>query len=157
MSAYQHALTNRLDVAYFGRASAWSGTNERCSPGKCGGHLGADWLVRPGRFQRCGTCLPRRRLGYGRAALLPSVIAGVTRGDPAYVEDEVRLNPAPMLSVPPLVLHAGADTCDPLDSSKGREAFFTGRSERQLLDGLGHFPQRETPQLVAENILRYCQ
>ncbi|MFU6940048.1 hypothetical protein ACM76E_07155 [Pseudomonas aeruginosa] len=75
----------------------------------------------------------------------------VTKGDPAYVEDEVRLNPAPMLSVPTPVLHTGADTCDPLDSSKGREAFFTGRSERQLLDGLGHFPQRETPQLVAES------
>lgn len=82
---------------------------------------------------------------------------GYAEGDPAYAEDEARLNPAPTLSVPTLVLHGGADTCNHPDSSKGREAFFKGDYERQVLDGIGHFPQREAPRLVAQAILRFCQ
>ena len=82
---------------------------------------------------------------------------GFAEGDPAYADDEQRLHPAPFLSVPTLVLHGGADTCNHPDSSKGREAFFTARYERQELAGIGHFPQREAPQAVAEAIVRFCQ
>ncbi|VFR74187.1 Epoxide hydrolase [plant metagenome] len=81
---------------------------------------------------------------------------GFAEGDPAYAEDEARLHPAPVLSVPTLVLHGGADTCNHPDSSKGRETFFQGRYARQVLDGVGHFPQREAPRAVAEAILRFC-
>jgi len=42
------------------------------------------------------------------------------------------------------------------DSSKGREVFFADRYERQVLDGVGHFPQREAPQAVAEAVSRFC-
>lgn len=80
---------------------------------------------------------------------------GFAEGDPAYAEDEKRLNPAPVLNVPTLVLHGGADTCNHPDSSKGRDAFFTERYERHVLDGIGHFPQREAPQPVADAILRF--
>ena len=82
---------------------------------------------------------------------------GFAEGDPAYAEDDARLHPAPVLSVPTLVLHGGADTCNHPDSSKGREAFFRERYERQVIDGVGHFPQREAPQAVADAILRFCQ
>jgi pimeloyl-ACP methyl ester carboxylesterase len=81
---------------------------------------------------------------------------GFAEGDPAYAADDARLHPAPVLSVPTLVLHGGADSCNRPDSSEGREAFFQGRYERQVLDGVGHFPQREAPQAVAEAILRFC-
>lgn len=82
---------------------------------------------------------------------------GFTEGDPAYADDEQRLHPAPILSLPTLVLHGGADTCNHPDSSRGREALFIGRYQRQELDGIGHFPQREAPQAVAEAIVRFCQ
>lgn len=82
---------------------------------------------------------------------------GFAEGDPAYAEDEARLHPAPVLSVSTLVLHGGADPVNHPDSSKGREAFFQGRYERHVLDGVGHFPQREAPQTVADAILRFCQ
>lgn len=82
---------------------------------------------------------------------------GFVEGDPAYAGDEARLHPAPVLSVPTLVLHGGADTCNHPDSSKGREAFFNGGYERQVLDGVGHFPQREASRSVAEAILRFCR
>ncbi|WP_206956948.1 alpha/beta fold hydrolase [Trinickia acidisoli] len=77
-------------------------------------------------------------------------------GDPAYADDEPRLTPAPVLAVPTLVLHGAADSCNHPDSSLGRERFFQGRYERQVLDGVGHFPQREAPRQVAEAILRFC-
>ena len=82
---------------------------------------------------------------------------GLAEGDPAYADDERRLHPAPVLSVPTLILHGSADTCTHPDSSKGRETFFTGRYERKELDGIGHFPQREAPQAVAEAVVRFCQ
>lgn len=82
---------------------------------------------------------------------------GFAEGDPAYGEDQSRLTPTPILSVPTLVLHGGADTCNHPESSKGREAFFQNRYERQELDGVGHFPQREAPQSVADAILRFCR
>lgn len=82
---------------------------------------------------------------------------GFAEGDPAYVEDEARLNPAPVLSVPTLVLHGAADTCNHPDSSRGREHFFLGRYERQVLQGVGHFPQREAPQHVGAAILQFCR
>ncbi|MCO8649437.1 alpha/beta hydrolase, partial [Burkholderia multivorans] len=81
---------------------------------------------------------------------------GFVPGTPAYADDDARLNPAPVLSVPTLVLHGGADTCNHPDSSAGRERFFSGRYERQLLDGVGHFPQREAPAAVADAVLAFC-
>jgi len=82
---------------------------------------------------------------------------GFAEGDPAYAEDELRLHPAPVLSVPTLVLHGGDDTCNHPDSSQGREGFFHGGYARQVLKGIGHFPQREAPSEVAEAILRFCR
>ncbi|WP_420994710.1 alpha/beta fold hydrolase [Cupriavidus sp. 30B13] len=81
---------------------------------------------------------------------------GFAAGDPAYAEDERALQPAPVLAAPALVLHGGRDTCNQPASSEGRERFFSGRYVRQVLDGVGHFPQREAPEAVAAAILRFC-
>ena len=43
------------------------------------------------------------------------------------------------------------------DTSLHREGFFLGRYQRQLLDHVGHFPQREAPQAVAAAILDFCR
>lgn len=82
---------------------------------------------------------------------------GFAPGAPAYADDDARLNPAPVLSVPTLVLHGGADACNHPDSSAGRERFFAGRYERQVLDGVGHFPQREAPAAVADAVIAFCE
>ncbi|MBB3102014.1 alpha/beta fold hydrolase [Azomonas macrocytogenes] len=81
---------------------------------------------------------------------------GFVAGDPAYAADEARLNPAPILNVPALVLHGGVDRCNQPGTSLGKERFFAGRYERHELDGIGHFPQREAPQAVADALLRFC-
>ena len=77
--------------------------------------------------------------------------------DPAYDEDERRLNPAPVLSVPTLMLHGAADGVTLPSSSANKEKFFTGPYQRTLLPGVGHFPQREAPQAVAEAVLAWLK
>lgn len=81
---------------------------------------------------------------------------GFVPGDPVYADDARRLQPAPVLAVPTLVIHGAADACNHVDTSAGRERYFKGRYERTVLDGVGHFPQREAPQEVAQRILAFC-
>ena len=78
-------------------------------------------------------------------------------GDPAYDEDERRLNPAPVLAVPTLMLHGEADGVTFPSSSANKEKFFTGPYRRTLLPGVGHFPQREAPKVVAEAVLDWLK
>ena len=80
---------------------------------------------------------------------------GHASGDPAYDADEARLHPAPVLDVPTLVLHGAQDGVNPAATSAGKERYFRGRYERRLLEGVGHFPQREAPAAVAEALLAF--
>ncbi|MGF6962861.1 pimeloyl-ACP methyl ester carboxylesterase [Paraburkholderia youngii] len=83
---------------------------------------------------------------------------GFVDGDPAYADDETRLNPAPALSVATLVLHGGADTCNHPDRVRADEsATSVGDMSGRVLDGVGHFPQREAPRDVADAILQFCR
>ena len=80
---------------------------------------------------------------------------GNAPADPMYDKDEAALQPAPVLDVPTLVLHGAADSVNHPDTSAGKERFFRGRYERQLLEGVGHFPPRENAAAVAEALLRF--
>ena len=82
---------------------------------------------------------------------------GHAPADPAYDQDELKLNPAPVLSVPTLMLHGEADGVTFPASSANKEAFFTGPYVRKLIPGVGHFPQREAPDIVAKEILAWLQ
>lgn len=80
---------------------------------------------------------------------------GFEPGDARYADDEAKLSPAPVLDVPTLVLHGAADTCTHPDTSAGKESFFSGPYQRIVLDGVGHFPQREAPQWVAQLLIDF--
>lgn len=80
---------------------------------------------------------------------------GHAQGDPIYDTDETALNPAPVLDVDTLIIHGGADAVNPPETSAGREDFFTGRYERIICDGIGHFPQREAPDLISHELIRF--
>jgi pimeloyl-ACP methyl ester carboxylesterase len=54
-----------------------------------------------------------------------------------------------------LVIHGGADTCTDPSTSAGQEGFFTGGYRRVVIDGVGHFPQREAPQAVADAVIAH--
>jgi pimeloyl-ACP methyl ester carboxylesterase len=74
---------------------------------------------------------------------------GLAPRDPRYDETEARLQADSHIDVPTLVIHGGADPCNLPVTSEGKEHFFRGRYERIVLDGVGHFPQREAPEAVA--------
>lgn len=78
---------------------------------------------------------------------------GLVAGDHNYDDLEKSLNPAPQIFVPTLVIHGGSDQCNDPSTSEGRNAYFKRRYEREVLDGIGHFPQRESAdvaQIIAD-------
>ena len=82
---------------------------------------------------------------------------GHAQGHTCHEQDEELLHPAPQIHTPTLVLHGQEDYCNVADLSAGKEKYFEGRYERVLLPGVGHFPQREDPERVAQEILRFCR
>lgn len=82
---------------------------------------------------------------------------GHAAGDPRYAQDEAALNPAPVLAVPTLVLHGGQDTVNHPATSAGKEAYFRGPYRRQVLAGVGHFPQREAPAAVLSALREFLE
>jgi pimeloyl-ACP methyl ester carboxylesterase len=74
-------------------------------------------------------------------------------GDPAYDDIERRLaEPVPVLR-PTLMIHGSEDADNLPYTSAGQEVHFPAGYRRVLLEGVGHFPPREAPELVAEAIL----
>ena len=82
---------------------------------------------------------------------------GHSAGDPAYAQDDAQLAKLAHIHIPTLVLHGDADGVSGLASSEGRESWFTNRYERRVLPGIGHFPQREAPGLIARHILEFVR
>jgi pimeloyl-ACP methyl ester carboxylesterase len=82
---------------------------------------------------------------------------GLADGDPRYASLEARLNPAPVIQVPTLVIHGGADPANDPSTSADRDAMFSGRYERVVLDGVAHFPNREAPDAVARALKAFLK
>ncbi len=82
---------------------------------------------------------------------------GAAEPDPAYGVLQTRFESTPALDVPTLLLHGLEDACELPESTDGAGRYFSRGYRRVLLDGVGHFPQREQPQPVAEEILRHLK
>jgi pimeloyl-ACP methyl ester carboxylesterase len=54
------------------------------------------------------------------------------------------------IATPTLMIQGAEDRCDLPPGSANLERYFTGGYERLLLDGVGHFPHRESPDSVAQ-------
>lgn len=80
---------------------------------------------------------------------------GNAEPDPAYEPLRAAARADPTLRVPTLVIHGTADPVSPPALSEGTGAHVKARFERVLLDGLGHFPQREDPADVAAAIVGF--
>jgi pimeloyl-ACP methyl ester carboxylesterase len=78
---------------------------------------------------------------------------GFAEGDARYAALEARLTPAPQITVPALMLHGADDACNDPATSAGKEGLFEAPYRRVVLDGVGHFPQREAPVAVAREVL----
>jgi len=77
--------------------------------------------------------------------------------DPRYDEVQARLHKAEQIDVPTTMIQGGSDFCDPPSESAGLEHCFTHFYERIVIPGVGHFPHREAPVLVADAILQRLQ
>jgi len=75
--------------------------------------------------------------------------------DPRYAPLRQKLAEIKKLSTPALLIHGTSDSCVGLKPFEDSEAFFTGEFKRLALDGVGHFPQREAPTLVAQAIVEF--
>jgi pimeloyl-ACP methyl ester carboxylesterase len=80
---------------------------------------------------------------------------GHAPGDPYYASDIAKLNPLPTIATPMLVIHGDADAVNPVATSAGKETFFSGRYERVVMEGIGHFPQREAPDSVGRALVDF--
>jgi pimeloyl-ACP methyl ester carboxylesterase len=75
--------------------------------------------------------------------------------DPRYDALRARLATVERIGVPALVLHGSADTCVMPGETENRERFFLAGYRRVVIDGAGHFPQREAPDQVAAELLAH--
>jgi pimeloyl-ACP methyl ester carboxylesterase len=85
---------------------------------------------------------------------------GNAPGAPAYAKQQAQLDPKPGASLPPQIevpLLFGCGLADAVNlpaSSEGQELWFPGGYERIDFPDVGHFPQREVPNNVAQLIRR---
>lgn len=77
--------------------------------------------------------------------------------DPRYGELEAQFDPAPIQSVPTLTLHGSLDPVNSPQMSEGKEAYFSGPYERRLIEGVGHFPQRERALETAQQVVGWLR
>jgi pimeloyl-ACP methyl ester carboxylesterase len=78
-------------------------------------------------------------------------------GDPAYDALEARLASPPPIRVPTLLIHGADDGVNDPVTSEGKEPLFAGPYRRVLLPGAGHFPQRERPQAVNDEVVGFLR
>jgi pimeloyl-ACP methyl ester carboxylesterase len=60
------------------------------------------------------------------------------------------------ITAPTLQLHGGADPCVLATTAQGSDRYVTGAYEWKLLEGVGHFPHQEVPDVVNAELLRWC-
>ena len=77
--------------------------------------------------------------------------------DPHYATLQSRFESTKTLDTPTLLIHGREDHCELAETTDGAEKYFTAPYHRVLLDNVGHFPQRETPDLTAAILLEHLR
>lgn len=77
--------------------------------------------------------------------------------DPNYAKQQAQFESTLTLGTPTLLLHGASDSCVLAETTEGAKRYFTGDYSRLLLDGVGHFPQRENPQVTAAAMVKHLQ
>ena len=80
---------------------------------------------------------------------------GHAQNDPGYAALEARFDPVPTMRVPTLTMHGARDPVNLPQMSEGKESYFTGPYARRLIDGAGHFPQRERADETTRGIVEW--
>jgi pimeloyl-ACP methyl ester carboxylesterase len=61
------------------------------------------------------------------------------------------------ITAPTLQLHGSLDRCILPQTAQGSGQYVAADYEWRVLDGLGHFPHEESPELVSGELLRWCK
>jgi pimeloyl-ACP methyl ester carboxylesterase len=61
------------------------------------------------------------------------------------------------IAAPVLHLHGDLDTCVLPGTAQGAGTYVTGPYEWRLLDGVGHFPHNEVPELISGELVRWAK
>jgi pimeloyl-ACP methyl ester carboxylesterase len=77
---------------------------------------------------------------------------GAASGAPYYAQQQAILDKMPPVPIPTTFLSGLADGANLAVWSRGNERFYAAAYERRELTGVGHFIQRERPDIVAEVI-----
>jgi pimeloyl-ACP methyl ester carboxylesterase len=77
--------------------------------------------------------------------------------DSRYEDGQRRLEKVELIPAPTLMIQGIDDRCDPPSESEGQERYFVGGYRRVLLEGVGHFPHREAPDIVADVIVNHLR
>ncbi|WP_294395564.1 alpha/beta hydrolase [uncultured Sphingomonas sp.] len=75
--------------------------------------------------------------------------------DPGYAALQARVADTVPLATPTLMIQGAADACDPPGESAGLDEYFTAGYQRIVLPDVGHFPQREAPDAVADALVAH--
>jgi pimeloyl-ACP methyl ester carboxylesterase len=86
-----------------------------------------------------------------------SVESGILRVRTPILDVEARLASPPPIRVPTLLIHGADDGVNHPVTSEGKEPLFAGPYRRVPLPGAGHFPQRERPQAVNDEVLGFLR
>ena len=77
--------------------------------------------------------------------------------DPSSLEIEEAIKQTKKLSLPALYIQGEQDGVNPPEVSAHVHEKFAGPFERILLPGVGHFPTREAPEVVADALLHFLE
>jgi pimeloyl-ACP methyl ester carboxylesterase len=78
-------------------------------------------------------------------------------GNQRYEQQENKLRGTPPIPVPTVFVCGTADACNLPESYRGNEKLFPAGLERIDLPGVGHFVQRERPDVVAGYVRLFCE
>ncbi len=76
-------------------------------------------------------------------------------GHTHYAADDARLANPPKQHMPTLLIHGAEDGVSLLPDAEKAAGYFTGHYAQHVIEGVGHFPQREAPDAVANTILDF--
>ena len=61
------------------------------------------------------------------------------------------------ITAPVLQLHGDFDTCVLASTAQGSGQYVTGNYEWRVLDGVGHFPHNEVPEMISGELIRWAK